>query len=261
LQGNYTNQNHWGGLSAEANHVGAEGPQGFLYYYFFALPIAPGGVIHRGRGGFIDKCVYNSNLMYCTISNVVGGKVYIVHKPTFKVPRQWFNKFLDAVKSGGASASSVAGGPDRGPNEGLGGGPRSASDESFVLSDGMVHVIQPAASRETLVHCNLGERVLSTKLGLDDVLERHGWPWQRGAGVHGKGLLRYVRHMHTSPSPVLFSSHDNSDLVSLTSVGFSAWHRDTVAMFLLSFDPPVDPSSIILTIPWPTLLSHSLPHR
>lgn len=30
LQGNYSNQNHWGGLSAEANHVGAEGPQGFL---------------------------------------------------------------------------------------------------------------------------------------------------------------------------------------------------------------------------------------
>jgi hypothetical protein len=200
LQGNYTNQNHWGGLSAEANHVGAEGPQGFLYYYFFALPIAPGGVIHRGRGGFIDKCVYNSNLMYCTISNVVGGKVYIVHKPTFKVPRQWFNKFLDAVKSGGASTSLVTGGPDRGPNEGL----RSASEESSVVSDGMVHIIQPAASRETLVHCNLGKRVLSTKLGLDDVLERHGWPWQRGAGVLGKGLLRYIQHMHTSPSPLLF---------------------------------------------------------
>lgn len=85
LNGNYTNQNHWGNLGLQKMHVGAEGPQGFIYYYFYILPaVDKSRWNHQGRGRFIDKCIFNANLHFCNKKNTFGGTTHIVHKP--KVP-------------------------------------------------------------------------------------------------------------------------------------------------------------------------------
>lgn len=92
----YTNELHWGNLGLQRYHVGAEGPQGFMLYYFFILPatsslskvLTRAGSDHaaelataRGRGVYVDKCVYNSNLLFCNANNLLPARMFIVHKP------------------------------------------------------------------------------------------------------------------------------------------------------------------------------------
>eukprot|EP00041_Stephanoeca_diplocostata_P037326 m.1406802 g.1406802 ORF g.1406802 m.1406802 type:complete len:807 (-) comp25014_c1_seq1:136-2556(-) len=93
----YTNELHWGNFGLQRYHVGAEGPQGFMLYYFFILPpvATPAKVlthssgdgkgvsrVARGRGAYVDKCVYNANLLYCRRDNLLPERMFIVHKPT-----------------------------------------------------------------------------------------------------------------------------------------------------------------------------------
>ena len=83
--GRFTNCLHWGNLGLQKNHIGSEGPQGFLYYYYYVLAESGRKHIHRGQGRYLDKCMYNSNLKYCMQPHlphsILGPKVYIVHKP------------------------------------------------------------------------------------------------------------------------------------------------------------------------------------
>ena len=104
---------HTGNLGIESMHVGAEGPQGFLYYYFFMLAprrlraAAGGRTTVHGRGRYIDKCVFNANLLYCSPSNTLGGEIHMVHKPAIVLSAR---KAAALARGSSGSASTGAGG-------------------------------------------------------------------------------------------------------------------------------------------------------
>eukprot|EP00035_Acanthoeca_spectabilis_P040253 m.68466 g.68466 ORF g.68466 m.68466 type:complete len:688 (-) comp9923_c0_seq1:30-2093(-) len=173
LAGNYGNRGHWGGLGIESLHVGAEGPQGFLYYYFYILQPKLGSSFHRGLGRYIDKCIYNANLNFCTTSNVIGNKIYIVHKPTDDVPKVWLNRFLEAVGNITDAARPQL---------------RASLLLPKSLGKNKVHVVHVPGVRSLFVHCNLVDRLLidDGTAQLDDVVDQYGWPY------HARDSPRYA---------------------------------------------------------------------
>eukprot|EP00039_Didymoeca_costata_P012797 m.186083 g.186083 ORF g.186083 m.186083 type:complete len:672 (-) comp15586_c0_seq10:1068-3083(-) len=88
--GVYSNCYHWGELGIQRRHTGAEGPQGFLYYYYFILPSIREFSVNRGKGRYLDKCIYNANLQYCYTNQdkhkVLNNKINVIHKPTADFP-------------------------------------------------------------------------------------------------------------------------------------------------------------------------------
>ena len=80
-------------------YVGA-GPQGFLYYYFFVLPR---GDLHRGRGQYLDKCIYNSNLKFCytspSVHESLSDAIKIVHKPDIDVDSSKAKQLTSLMRS------------------------------------------------------------------------------------------------------------------------------------------------------------------
>jgi hypothetical protein len=172
MAGDYTNRGHWGGLGLAAVHIGAEGPQGFLYYYFFILQRLAATSIHRGHGQFIDKCVYNANLQYCSPSNIIGGKAYIVHKPTDAVPQFWLDQFQNTSQTTTAVVSASEPRPDTSAQL------VDSPDDDWRSAKSKVHVIHLPGLRSLFVHCNFADRLLLNESAnpLDEVVERYGWP-------------------------------------------------------------------------------------
>lgn len=64
-EGRYSNCLHWGYLGLQEMHVGADGPQGFLYYYFFVRmwPISIYVYSQRSRHRDSDRVTDSSDLI------------------------------------------------------------------------------------------------------------------------------------------------------------------------------------------------------